>query len=77
MYVYIQSEPRLFTVGFYDPQGTWNPESDHSDSEAAAKRVAWLNGSKSECVKEHEPDEFALHVASPDPGWLPLVPRLT
>jgi hypothetical protein len=47
MYVYIQSEPGLFTVGFYDPSGQFQPESDHRDSEDAAKRVAWLNGSGS------------------------------
>jgi hypothetical protein len=43
-YVYIKSEPGLWTVGFYDPEGTWIAESDHTDSEEAAKRVAWLNG---------------------------------
>lgn len=45
-YVYIKSEPGLWTVGFYDPQGQWVPESDHGTAEEAAKRVAWLNGSK-------------------------------
>lgn len=44
MYVYIRSEPGLWTVGFYSPNGEWHPESDHSDREEAAKRVAWLNG---------------------------------
>lgn len=39
------SEPTLWTVGHYDPQGTWHPDSDHLQSrEAAAERVAWLNG---------------------------------
>lgn len=47
-YVYIQSEPRLWTVGFYEPNGTWNPESDHGSPEAAAQRVHWLNGGKEE-----------------------------
>lgn len=46
MYVYIKSEPELFTVGFYDPSGKWHAESDHRDENEAAKRVAWLNGSK-------------------------------
>jgi hypothetical protein len=45
MYVYVQSEPGLYSVGFYDPQGVWHPETDHSSREAAANRVAWLNGS--------------------------------
>jgi hypothetical protein len=46
MYVYIQTEPGLWTVGFYQP-GTnrFIPESDWTDREAAARRVAWLNGS--------------------------------
>ncbi len=47
MYVYIKSEPQLYTVGFYDPQGKFQPESDWSSREDAANRVAWLNGSKS------------------------------
>lgn len=46
MYVYIQSEPGLFTVGFYAPTGKWIPESDHNEKEEAAKRVAFLNGQK-------------------------------
>ncbi len=44
MYVYIRSEPGVWTVGFYTPDGEWNPESDHNSPEEAAKRVAWLNG---------------------------------
>lgn len=44
MYVYILSEPGLWTVGFYDPQGNWQSESDHDTREAAAKRVHWMNG---------------------------------
>lgn len=44
MWVYIQSELTLWTVGFYDPQGKWEPESDHSSEDAAADRVRWLNG---------------------------------
>ena len=45
MYVYIKSEPQLWTVGFYGPKGEWNPESDHDNREKAADRVAYLNGS--------------------------------
>ncbi len=44
MYVYKQTEPMLYTVGFYDPKGTWLPESDHVDIIDAASRVAYLNG---------------------------------
>lgn len=46
MYVYIRSEPGLWTVGFYDPSGRWHAESDHDNTEDAAKRVAWLNGNQ-------------------------------
>ncbi len=44
MYVYIRSEPNLFTVGFYDPSGAWMPESDYNCREEAGKRVHYLNG---------------------------------
>jgi hypothetical protein len=46
MYVYERSEPSLWTVGFYSPDGKWHGDSDHDDPEDAAKRVAWLNGSR-------------------------------
>jgi hypothetical protein len=49
MYVYVQSETgpdRLYTVGFYKPDGSWESESDHSSAEEAAKRVHYLNGGK-------------------------------
>jgi hypothetical protein len=44
MYVYIKSEPQLWTVGFYEPNGKWQPESDQDSEEQAAERVHWLNG---------------------------------
>ncbi len=43
-YVYIRSEPELYTVGFYKPDGTWESESDHSTRAKAAARVHYLNG---------------------------------
>lgn len=46
MYVYINSEPGLWTVGFYSPDGKWHPDSDHNDRNEAAERVAYLNGSR-------------------------------
>jgi hypothetical protein len=49
MYVYIRATgEQLYVVGFYDPQGTWVPESDHESREEAAKRVHWLNGGENE-----------------------------
>lgn len=53
MYVYIQSEPRLFTVGFYAPNGDWHTDSDHDIREDAALRVHYLNGG-CEMVEELE-----------------------
>lgn len=43
-WVYIQSEPRLWTVGFYKPSGDFEPDSDHSDRDEAAHRAHYLNG---------------------------------
>jgi hypothetical protein len=34
----------IWTVGFFDPAGRWQPERDCSTRDAAAARVAWLNG---------------------------------
>lgn len=52
-YVYIQTETSseappngLFTVGHYEPGGTWLAESDHPSAEEAAARVAYLHGLK-------------------------------
>ena len=50
MYVYIRSEPGLYTVGFYSPDGEFHTDSDHHDREDAAKRVRFLNGGKDEDV---------------------------
>lgn len=44
MYVYIKTEPQLWTVGHYAPDGKFVPESDHDNTEDAAERVAFLNG---------------------------------
>ena len=56
MYVYIQSESGLWTVGFYSPDGKWNPESDHSSKEEAANRIHWLNGGEIEPVVIQQKD---------------------
>jgi hypothetical protein len=44
MYVYVNSEPGLWTVGFYAPNGKWFPDSDQSSRDEAAQRVHYLNG---------------------------------
>lgn len=51
-YVYRRTEPRLWTVGFYDPMGKWEPESDHSDRQEAARRTSFLNGGGTDCKLE-------------------------
>jgi len=52
MYVYRRIKESagcyLYVVGFYDPKGEWQPESDHESREEAAKRVHYLNGGKDE-----------------------------
>ena len=47
-WVYWQSEPQLWTVGYIMPDGAKEPESDHRTAEEAAKRVHYLNGGKGE-----------------------------
>lgn len=44
MWVYVQSERNLWTVGHHSPDGKWHPDSDHDSREAAAARVHYLNG---------------------------------
>jgi hypothetical protein len=44
MYVYLNRSLGIWTVGFFDPKGKWQPESNHCSSLQAAERVAWLNG---------------------------------
>lgn len=43
-YVYIRSQPGLYTVGFYDPSGKWHSESDHDTDTEAGERVHYLHG---------------------------------
>ena len=43
MYVYIKTEPMLWTVGHYEGE-RFIPESDHDSTDAAAARVRYLNG---------------------------------
>lgn len=43
-WVYVRSEPNLWTVGFYSPDGKWHTDSDWEYKEQAAERVHYLNG---------------------------------
>ncbi len=66
-YIYRQTEtnPNLYTVGHYDPEGNWEPESDHSKSEDAAARVRYLNGGTTESQADsHEAAPGLDHTAS-------------
>ena len=44
VWIYRRTEPGLWTVGFYDPHGTWHPTTDHDTADEAAERCHWLNG---------------------------------
>lgn len=43
VYRYMDSD-NVWTVGFYDPQGKWIPQSDHKSKTSAARSVHYLNG---------------------------------
>jgi len=57
MYVYSQIASDLWTVGFFQLDGTWVPESDHVTADEAASRVHYLNGSRSDRVSKRDWDE--------------------
>lgn len=44
MYVYIRTEGMWWTVGHYNPDGKFIPESDWETKEKATERVHYLNG---------------------------------
>jgi len=44
MYIYLQTEKNLWTVGFYNPEDEFMPESDWGTKDEAASRVHYLNG---------------------------------
>lgn len=60
MFVYVRSEPNLWTVGHYSPDGKWHPESDHSTADAAATRVHWLNGGNQDKTPAKYPFGFKV-----------------
>jgi len=49
VWVYVKSEPQLWTVGFYSPDGKWHADSDFNSKEEAAERCHYLNGGSQEC----------------------------
>lgn len=66
MWVYIRSEPSLWTVGFYQPDGEWVSESDHDSPDDAAERCAWLNGNR------HSSERQAVPVNPVDEAEIPF-----
>jgi hypothetical protein len=44
MWVYQSFELGLWTVGFYKPDGEFEPQSEHDSEHDASKRVHYLNG---------------------------------
>lgn len=61
-WTYKQTEPTLWTVGHYDGDDRFQPESDHGTPDEAAARVRWLNGG-CDCAKrldEHQEQIEAL-----------------
>ncbi len=48
MWIYKRTEPGLWTVGFYSPDGEWHTDSDHDTPDSAARRVHYLNGGTEE-----------------------------
>jgi hypothetical protein len=67
-YVYVRSEPGLFTVGHYSPDGRWHPDGDYSSRDEAAARVHYLNGGT-------EPDEPSGAPGDPSEPGHPDNPR--
>lgn len=58
IYVYIESEPSLFKVGFYGPDAKWHHDSEHTERELAAYRVHYLNGGG---IKKTDGNEIKTH----------------
>lgn len=51
MWVYIRTRDDseiMYVVGFYDPSGIFQPDSDFFDRDEARERVHYLNGGKNE-----------------------------
>ena len=74
-YVYIASEPGLWTVGFYEPNGRWEAESDHDNEEGAAARVHYLNGGAAlTAARDRRIDALVAEVDSWKASYMALAP---
>lgn len=61
-WVYVRSEPGLWTVGFHSPDGQWHPDSDYDRREDAATRAHWLNGGEGTDVRGRR-DQASAHLS--------------
>lgn len=52
MHVFRRSEPGLWTVGYYEPNGDWYAIEDFPTRAEAAKLVHYLNGGVAEAIYE-------------------------
>ena len=72
-YTYIPSEPGLWTVGFYTPDGVFIPESDHGTAQEAETRARWLSGLKAEYVyRQTEPGLYTVGIYDRHGAWIPV-----
>jgi hypothetical protein len=46
-HLYKQVKSGMWEVGYYDPYGYWQPESEHDNANAASQRVHYLNAGAS------------------------------
>lgn len=72
-YMYKQTEPQLWTVGFIDGDNVFTPESDHGSATEAAARLRYLNG-----ATIHEPQTRLGHALRAGMMWAedhPAPPR--
>jgi hypothetical protein len=44
MYVFLETSPGTYTVGFHAPGSVWHAESDFTTKEDAVARMRFLNG---------------------------------
>lgn len=43
-WVFIETMPQVWSVGFYSPEGKWHRDADYNSTADAAARVHYLNG---------------------------------
>jgi len=72
-YTCIQSEPSLWTTGYTDPDGKWQPERDHDSKARGFQRTAWLNGDLGGgyVYRRTEPNLWTVGCYSPQGTWQP------